>query len=138
MKKILLTMAALFVAVTMNAQGAGSMFVKPMAGLTYSTITDSDAKMKLGFAAGAEFGYNFTDNITFTGGLLYTMAGAKADDDHVDYKTTLNYLNIPDWRMYVIRIEHNHEYYRFIYNVNAQEYDDAQVEKFMQTISFMH
>ncbi len=23
------------------------------------------------------------------------MAGAKADDDHVDYKTTLNYLNIP-------------------------------------------
>jgi len=40
--------------------------------------------------------------------------------------------------MYVIRIEHNHEYYRFIYNVNAQEYDDAQVEKFMQTISFMH
>ena len=95
MKKILLTMAALFVAVTMNAQGAGSMFVKPMAGLTYSTITDSDAKMKLGFAAGAEFGYNFTDNITFTGGLIYTMEGAKADDDHEDYKTTLNYLNIP-------------------------------------------
>jgi hypothetical protein len=95
MKKILLTMAALFVAVTMNAQGAGSMFVKPMAGLTYSTITDSDAKMKLGFAAGAEFGYNFTDNITFTGGLIYTMEGAKADDDYVDYKTTLGYLNIP-------------------------------------------
>ena len=101
MKKILLTMAALFVAVTMNAQGAGSMFVKPMAGLTYATITDSDAKMKLGFAGGAEFGYNFTDNITFTGGLLYTMAGAKADNVDVegffnmDYKTTLNYLNIP-------------------------------------------
>ena len=54
-----------------------------------------------------------------------------------DYQK-FNYLNIPDWRMYVIRIEHNHEYYRFIYNVNAQEYDDAQVEKFMQTISFMH
>ena len=92
MKKILLTMAALFVAVTMNAQGAGSMFVKPMAGLTYSTITDSDAKMKLGFAGGAEFGYNFTDNITFTGGLIYTMEGAKYDDD---VKSTIGYLNIP-------------------------------------------
>ena len=101
MKKILLTMAALFVAVTMNAQGAGSMFVKPMAGLTYAKTTSSVADMKLGFAGGAEFGYNFTDNITFTGGLLYTMAGAKKDNVDVegffnmDYKTTLTYLNIP-------------------------------------------
>ena len=92
MKKILLTMAALFVAVTMNAQGEGTIFVKPMAGLTYSTITSSDADMKLGFVGGAELGYNFTDNITFTGGLLYTMEGAKYDND---LKTTLGYLNIP-------------------------------------------
>lgn len=96
MKKILLTMAALFVAVTMNAQGEGSMFVKPMAGLSYATVTSSDTKMKLGFVGGAEFGYNFTENITFTGGLLYTMAGAKIDNgDFDDLKATLSYLNIP-------------------------------------------
>ena len=96
MKKLLMMVVALFATLNMNAQGeAGGMFVKPMAGLTYSTITKSDAKMKLGFAAGAEFGYNFTENITFTGGLLYTMEGAKRDYRSGDLKTTLGYLNIP-------------------------------------------
>lgn len=52
-----------------------------------------------------------------------------------DYQK-FNYLDLPNWRMYVIRIEHSHEYYRFIYNVYAEEYDDAQVEKFMNTIRF--
>jgi hypothetical protein len=53
-----------------------------------------------------------------------------------DYQK-FNYLNIPNWRMYVIRIVHNYEYYRFIYNVYSSEYDDAQVEKFMKTIRFI-
>lgn len=89
-------MAALFVAVTMNAQGEGFMFFKPMAGLSYSTVANSDAKMKLGFVGGGEFGYNFTENITFTGGLLYTMEGAKFDnEDFDDLNITLSYLNIP-------------------------------------------
>ena len=52
-----------------------------------------------------------------------------------DYQK-FNNMGIPDWRMYVIRIVHNHEYYRFIYNVYAEEYDDRQVEKFMETIRF--
>ena len=52
-----------------------------------------------------------------------------------DYQK-FNYLDLPNWRMYVIKIVHNNEYYRFIYNVYAEEYDDAQVEKFMSTIRF--
>ena len=92
MKKLLMMAIALFATLNMNAQSAaGEMFVKPMFGLTYSTITKTDADMKFGIATGGEFGYNFTDNITFTGGLLYTMEGAKNDVS----KTTLSYLNIP-------------------------------------------
>lgn len=60
-----------------------------------------------------------------------------------DYQK-FNHFGIEDWRMYVIRIaftdspnQMEHEYYRFIYNVYAKEYDDAQVEKFMQTIRFI-
>ncbi|MBQ3865652.1 MAG: hypothetical protein II776_02030 [Clostridia bacterium] len=45
-------------------------------------------------------------------------------------------MDIPDWTVYVIRIVHNHEYYRFVYNVYAADYDDGQVEKFMETIRF--
>ena len=52
-----------------------------------------------------------------------------------DYQK-FNYLDLPNWRMYVIKIVHNYEYYRFIYNVYAEEYDDAQVVKFMETIRF--
>ena len=52
-----------------------------------------------------------------------------------DYQK-FNNMGIPDWRMYVIRIIHNNEYYRFIYNVYAEEYDDKQVEKFMETKRF--
>ena len=59
-----------------------------------------------------------------------------------DYQK-FNYLGIPNWKFYVIRIAFNdspnqmeHRYYRIIYNVYAEEYDDAQVEKFMKTIRF--
>ena len=60
-----------------------------------------------------------------------------------DYQK-FNYLGIEDWRIYVIMIaftddpnQMSHEYYRFLYTVFAKEYDDAQVEKFMDTIRFL-
>ena len=53
-----------------------------------------------------------------------------------DYQK-FHHFNIDDWIMYVIRIVHNGEYYRIIYNVYATDYDDAQVEKFMATIRFL-
>ncbi len=54
-----------------------------------------------------------------------------------DYQK-FNYMDVPDWRIYVIRIVHNYEYYRFLYNVYSSDYDDAQVEKFMKTIRFLN
>ncbi len=53
-----------------------------------------------------------------------------------DYQK-FNHYGIEDWLMYVIRIAHNGDYYRFLYNVYAKDYDDAQVEKFMETIRFL-
>ena len=52
-----------------------------------------------------------------------------------DYQK-FNNMNIPNWKMYVLRIENGYGCYRFIYNVYSEEYDDAQVEKFMETIRF--
>ena len=59
-----------------------------------------------------------------------------------DYQK-FDYLGISNWKFYVIRIaftesrnQMEHRYYRIIYNVYAEKYDDAQVEKFMKTIKF--
>ena len=60
-----------------------------------------------------------------------------------DYQK-FNYLGISNWRMYVIKIAFTddpnqmvHRYYRIVYNVYSEDYDDAQVEKFMSTINFL-
>ena len=86
--------AALMVA-TLSAN-AQNMFIKPMVGGTLTTLTgdsSDDAKMKAGLVAGAEFGYNFTENMGVTAGLLYTMQGAKSKG--LDKNMNLDYLNIP-------------------------------------------
>ena len=84
--------AAMMVAVlSANAQ---QMFIKPMVGGALTTITGDvdNAKMKFGFTAGAEFGYQVNDMFTVTAGALYTMEGAKKDSDS---KLKTEYLNIP-------------------------------------------
>ena len=93
MKKILMIAALMVATLSANAQ---EMFLKPMVGGTLSTMTgdnDGDAKMKVGLVAGAEFGYNFTENMGVTAGLLYAMEGAKSKA--LDKNLNLDYLNIP-------------------------------------------
>lgn len=89
--------AALMVA-TLSAN-AQQMFIKPMVGGTLATLTgDTEgAKMKLGLAAGAEFGYQVSDMFTVTAGALVSLQGAKFDDTKYsrDGSTNLTYLNIP-------------------------------------------
>ena len=97
MKKILTMVAvAMMTALSVNAQSAGTMFVKPMVGGALTTLTGDgieDAKMKFGLVAGGEFGYHFTENMAVTAGLLYSMQGAGSKD--VDDKLKMDYLNIP-------------------------------------------
>ena len=90
MKKIMMIAALLVATLSASAQG---MYLKPMVGGTLSTFRGSDVadqKMKVGLVAGAEFGYNFAENMGFTAGLLYTMEGSKAKG--ADYNNNLDYL----------------------------------------------
>lgn len=105
MKKLLMTLVAAFmVAINANAQ---QMFLKPMVGGTLATITGDgtdNAKMKLGLAAGAEFGYHVMEPLAITAGALVSMQGAgmKDHDGYTDGSETLTYLNIPVMANYYV------------------------------------
>lgn len=93
MKKLfVMAVVALMTTVSVNAQ---QMFIKPMVGGTLTTLTGdvSDNKMKVGLVAGAEFGYNFAENMGVTAGLLYSMQGTAAKNS--DDNWNMDYLNIP-------------------------------------------
>ena len=92
MKKLFVIAALMVATLSANAQ---QMFIKPMVGGTLATLTgDTEGnKMKLGLVAGAEFGYNFAENMGVTAGLLYSMQGSAIKD--VDEKYKMDYLNIP-------------------------------------------
>ena len=93
MKKLfVLAVVALMTTVSASAQ---QMFIKPMVGATLATFSGDvhDNKMKVGLVAGAEFGYNFAENMGVTAGLLYSMQGSAIKDEDPKYK--LDYLNIP-------------------------------------------
>ena len=88
--------AALMVAtLSASAQNeVGQFTLKPMVGLNLANITNYNGKIKVGVAAGVEAEYGITETFGITGGVLYSMQGAK-DKDVSDYKTTLGYINIP-------------------------------------------
>lgn len=100
MKKLMMIAAMMLMSVGAFAQG--EMFVKPMVGGTLATWTGdvSDVKMKFGLVAGAEFGYNLSEQFGLTAGLLYTMQGAKYE--HADKGHNVDYLNIPVMANYYI------------------------------------
>lgn len=85
----------MFATVNVNAQSAGEMYIKPMAGGTLTTLVGDvdNAKMKFGFVGGAEFVYNISDQFGISAGALYTMQGAKVDG--ADAKIKMDYINIP-------------------------------------------
>ena len=104
MKKLMMIAALMVATLSANAQG---MFIKPMVGGTLSTFRGSDVednKMRLGLAAGAEFGYMFNEQFGATAGLLVSMQGSnfKDTDYSKDVSTTLTYLNVPMLANYYI------------------------------------
>ena len=63
MKKILMIAALMVATLSASAQG---MYLKPMVGATLASFRGGDVedqKMKVGLVAGAEFGYDFTENM---------------------------------------------------------------------------
>lgn len=94
MKKLFLIAALVVASLSASAQG---VFIKPMAGGTLATLTGDvdNLKMKLGFAGGAELGYQFNDHFALTAGVLYSMQGAKFDSEKTKYNINIDYLNVP-------------------------------------------
>ena len=92
MKKLLMIVAMIAAAFTAKAQSeAGTVFLKPLVGINVSTITEGNGESKVGLAAGAEFGYQLSDNFALTVGAIYSMQGAKNDEA----KYNIEYINIP-------------------------------------------
>ena len=75
---------------------AGDVTIQPKVGLNVSSVTDVteyDAEYKAGFVGGAELEYHVSPMFGISGGLLYSMQGAKVKDS--DVKMKMDYLNIP-------------------------------------------
>ena len=98
MKKLMMIAVMMVAVMSSNAQEAGTMFIKPMAGGQFTTVTGSDSdntKMKAGVVGGAEFGYKVKNNLGLTAGLLYSNQGCRVKDDEGDFNSNANYLNVP-------------------------------------------
>ena len=101
MKKLLVMAAMVLSSVGAFAQySAGDFTIQPKVGLNCASITgDNDAKYKAGFVGGVEAEYHISPLVGISGGLLYSMQGAKADAEagnvKVEGKYNMDYLNIP-------------------------------------------
>lgn len=100
MKKLIIMAALALSSATMFAQQAvGTWSVTPKVGMTIANLSGDvvDAKSKIGLVAGAEAEYQITDMISVTGGLFYSMQGAKSSREVLGERAKMNldYLNIP-------------------------------------------
>ena len=91
MKKMMMIAAVMLMSMGAFAQNAiGQLTIKPMVGMTLTTITGGNADMKVGLAAGAEVEYGIADKFGLTGGLIYSMQGAKYTPSGSSVKVTTN------------------------------------------------
>lgn len=92
----------LVASLSMQAQNAkGEFALKPMIGVNFANLTDTDADMKVGMSVGAEVEYGITDRVGLTGGLLFSMQGIKGEyDEYADAKLKLNYIMYLSWQTF--------------------------------------
>lgn len=92
-----MTMAAALLAVTMNAQNKiGEISIAPTLGLNFAKLTGdgiSNVKSTTQLVIGANLEYGVSKDFGVTGGLFYSMQGAKFKGSNAT--TNLDYLNIP-------------------------------------------
>lgn len=95
MKKLLVMAAMVLSSVGAFAQySAGDFTIQPKVGLNCASLTEDDADYKAGFVGGVEAEYHISPLVGISGGLLYSMQGAKLKDTD-DAKLNMDYLNIP-------------------------------------------
>lgn len=98
MKKLFSFLAALMISssAAFAQQPVGTWSIQPKIGLNVASLTKAEGSdPRIGLAVGAELQYQVTDIFALTGGLLYSMQGAK--DKVSGYTTTakLDYINVP-------------------------------------------
>ncbi len=118
MKKLFFAAAVLMCSLTAFAQTKeGSFNILPKAGINISNLSNKDnAKVKVGFTAGAEAEYQLTKQLSLSAGALFSMQGAKSttvfrevdnttkEIREVDIKNTMefDYINVPILANYYI------------------------------------
>ena len=118
MKKLFFAAAVLMCSLTAFAQTKeGTFNILPKAGINISTLSNKDnAKVKVGFTAGAEAEYQLTKQLSLSAGALFSMQGAKSttvfrevdnttkEIREVDIKNTMefDYINVPILANYYI------------------------------------
>ena len=118
MKKLFFTAAVLMCSLTTFAQTKeGTFSIQPKAGINISNLSNKDnAKVKVGFTAGAEAEYQLTKQLSLSAGALFSMQGAKSttvfrevdnttkEIREVDIKNTMefDYINVPILANYYI------------------------------------
>lgn len=101
MKKLVLMAAMVLASAASFAQHAvGSFTIQPKVGLNIASLTDAkDSDPRFGLAAGVELEYQASDIFSISGGLLYSMQGAKWETNvlGINLSETVknDYINIP-------------------------------------------
>lgn len=98
MKKLLVMAAMVLSSVGAFAQySAGDFTLQPKVGLNCTSLTGDGFDYKAGFVGGIEAEYHVSPLVGISGGLLYSMQGAKLSEQllNKDVNFNLDYLNIP-------------------------------------------
>lgn len=97
MKKVILSACVMFITIAAYGQrDKGTVTLQPKVGLNVATLTnDGDADSRFAPVVGAEVEVQATDMVSFSGGLLYSMQGAKGKVGNVDGTVKLDYINVP-------------------------------------------
>lgn len=93
MKKMMMIAAMMLMSIGAFAQS--NVYIKPMVGGTLATLVGDveNNKMKIGLVVGGELGYNLSENMALTAGVLYSMQGTGVKDH--DENINMDYLNVP-------------------------------------------
>ena len=118
MKKLFFAAAVLMCSLTAFAQSKeGTFSIQPKAGINISNLSNKDnAKVKVGFTAGAEAEYQLTKQLSLSAGAMFSTQGAKSttvfrevdnttkEIREVDIKNTMefDYINVPILANYYI------------------------------------
>ena len=96
-KKCFYLFAMMMAVISANAQNeVGQVTLKPMVGINFSTMTNTDdSKIRIGAAIGAEAECGVANSFGISVGALYSMQGVKGSEGLVDLTVKTDYLNIP-------------------------------------------